>query len=152
MRYIDSVNPSSQLLLSQYFDQKMVRDYTVSPYENLYYKDMLGNEFTIKNGAVQTNCRTISVLLIGVAIVMGAKQIYIAGMDGYLGSDIENSLHYYREDDENRTAEMLKERHSSCEKFLSQIDDYLPAIGRNQLCFLTPTSYEVPYRGINSYL
>lgn len=152
MRYMDSVSPSSRLLLSQYFDQKMVRDYTSRPYENLYYKDMLGNEFNIKNGVVQTNCRTISVLLIGIAIVMGARRIYIAGMDGYLGSDIENSLHYYREDDENRSAAMLKERHGSCQNFLSQINGYLPAMGREEPCHLTPTSYQVSYRDINTYL
>lgn len=150
-RYVDSVNRASKLLLSPYFDLKMVRDYTARPYESLYYKDQLAAEFNIKNGVIQTNCRTISVLLIGIAVVMGARRIFVAGMDGYLGPDIQTSLHYYREDDENLTSKMLKERHFSCQGILSGIDDWLTASGRERLCFLTPTSYQVSYRDIEAY-
>lgn len=150
-RYVDSVNRASKLLLSQYFDSKMMRDYTARSYESLYYKDQLASEFSIKNGVIQTNCRTISVLLMGIAVVMGARRIFVAGMDGYLGPNIQTSLHYYRENDENLTPEMLRERHFSCQGFLSGIDDYLTAIGREKLCFLTPTSYQVSYRDIETY-
>ena len=151
MMYADMVSPHSKLFLSQYFPKELISEYSDSDYEKIYYKDSFNTDFDIRDGVVQTNCRTISILLLGIAIAMGAKRIFAAGMDGYI--DLKNSnLLFYNEQDEKEDRNLIVERHRSCEKFLGQIDSYLHKKGKEGLHILTPTSYRSHYKGIENYL
>lgn len=152
MDYIDSVSPKSKVLLSEHFTKEMIREYTGRDYEKLYYNDILNSRFDIKAGAVQTNCRTISVLLIGVAIAMGAKRIFIAGMDGYLSHTQDGNLLYYREKDEKTDKDMIIERHMWCQRFLEEIESYLLSKGKEGIHIITPTTYKAFYKSIDNYV
>ncbi len=149
--YIESVSKKSKLLLGQYISEEMIREYTDSDYERIYYKDLLSSNFEIIDGVIQANCRTIAVLLLGVAIVMGARRIFAAGMDGYVGIDTKFS-HFYMEPDEQEDNEMIIERHRWCQTYIEQIDDYLCKRGNEGLHIITPTSYKSEYKGIENYL
>jgi len=151
MSYIDSVSKESELLVSRYFDDDMIREYTCRDYERIYYKDILNAGFDIKRGVIQTNCRTISVLLIGVAIAMGANRIFVAGMDGYLGPAAEKSL-YYEEKDEKTNKDMIIERHMWCQRFLKEIERYLVNKGKEGIHIITPTTYKAFYKGVDNYI
>jgi len=148
MEYIDTVAPESKLLIGQYISDEMVREYTSKNYENIYYLDSF-DKFDINNGIISTNCRTIAVLLLGVAIVMGAKRIFAAGMDGY--KDIE-SLHFYNEHDEKYDKKLIIERHRWCNSYIAQIDEYLLKNNKEGVHILTPTSYKNFYKGIDNYI
>ena len=143
--------PESKLLIGQYIADEMIREYTDRDYERIYYIDVLNSDFQIKNGVITTNCRTVSVLLMGVAIAMSAKRIFCVGMDGYIGQE-KNGFHFYSEKDEQEDKEMILERHLWNQKFVEQIDEYLNCKGKEGVHILTPTSYKSFYKGIDNYI
>ena len=149
--YIDTVAPESKLLIGQYITDEMIKEYTDRDYEKIYYIDVLNSDFQIKDGVIMTNCRTVSVLLAGVAIAMGAKRIFCVGMDGYIGQE-HKGFHFYSEKDEQDDREMVLERHFWNQKFIEQIDEYLNNKGKEGIHILTPTSYKSFYKGIDNYI
>jgi len=148
VEYIDTVQPGSRLLLGQYLPKEMIREYTARSYEEIYYRDEYA-DFGIQNGVISANCRTISTLLLGGAIGMGARRVFTAGMDGYTGI---NDFHFYNERDEKDDRTMIVERHRLCQKYIEQIDDHLLNHNREGVHILTPTSYKSFYKGIDNYL
>ena len=114
--------------------------------------------FDIEAGIIQASCRTVGVLLIGVAIVMGAEGILVAGMDGYKNLLEEGGpIHHYDEDflqDENQTKEgqrlLASERRNA--RFMAEIAEYLESRGREPFSIITPTVYQNHYRSIEEFL
>jgi 4-hydroxy 2-oxovalerate aldolase len=149
--YIKSVSDVSRLLISQHIHEDMMRDYTDRDYETLYYIDTLNNNFDIVDGVIQCNCRTISVLLLGVAIVMGADRIFAAGMDGYI-LDSNNEVLFYDEKESKHDKGLIMEMHRWNSKFIEQINDHFINLGKEGIHILTPTSYGKFYKGINNYI
>jgi len=152
--YIDTVDNSSSLLISNTFTYDFIRKYTDCEYEFIQHLPQLSSDFDIRNGVITSNCRTISILSIAVAIVMGAERIFIVGMDGYkqVDSFMKESVHFYKEADETENFEMLMEKHSWNESLLRQINDYLILREKDGLCILTPTSHRAFYKSIDNYL
>ena len=153
VKFVAEVDASSKLLIGQNIEDEFIREHTQRAYETIYFHDILNADFDIKNGVIQSNCRTISILLLGVALVMGAKRIFSVGMDGYLGLDPHKSFHFYDErEDQIMDKGFFKERHYWCQNFLEQIDRYLISAGREGLHILTPTTYSKFYKGIENYI
>jgi 4-hydroxy 2-oxovalerate aldolase len=149
--YVQYIDQKSRLLIGQHIPQEMVKEHTSREYEVIFYIDELDSEFGIKNGVIQTNCRTISVFLAGLAIVMGAKRIFIVGMDGYLSTDEKGKFHFYNEE-EASDRKIILEKHQWNLRYLEQIDRYLVEHKKEGIHILTPTSYKRFYKGINNYL
>lgn len=149
--YIDSVSPRSHLLIGENITPEMISEYVKREYEILYFRNVL-EDFDIINGRIQTNCRTISVLLMGVAIAMGAKRIFAAGMDGYLGKNNVVSSLFYDETLEPEDYDLIVARHNWNESFLIQIDQYVRDKGQEGIHIITPTSHQSFYKGIENYL
>jgi len=147
--YYYYVNPKSTLMLGPNLDLKSMDIGWDREYENLVYINSNKNKFDIIKGIITTNCRTISILLMGIAIVMGAERIFTVGMDGYFmsGSD----FHFYKED-ESGDKEIIREKHNSSYRHINEIDEYLRINGKEGIHILTPTSYEKFYKGIDNYL
>jgi len=150
--YIDTVNPGSKLLLGPSIREEMAREYTGRDYERLCFIDALNPYFDIQDGFITTNCRTVAVLLLGVAIVMGGQRIFAVGMDGYLQNKSSQKMHFYKEKDEKENPEMILEMHRWCQSFLEQIDSYLVARGKEGIHILTPTNYRSFYKGLENYV
>ena len=72
----------SRVLMGQNIPSNVIKRNYPGPFERIYYRRTT-DCFDIKNGIIFGGGRTTTGLLIGVAIVMGARQIYVAGMDGY---------------------------------------------------------------------
>jgi len=146
--YIDTVESSSKNLISNVFSEEFVNKYTEREYEFVQHLPQLSSDFDISNGVIMTNCRTISILSVAVAIVMGADRIFIAGMDGYkqVDSFMKKSVHFYKESDETEDFEMLMEKHNWNEHLLRQINNYLISNNKDELCILTPTSHKAFYK------
>jgi 4-hydroxy 2-oxovalerate aldolase len=150
--YVDTVDKKSRLLIGQNISDKMIRKYTTRKYERLCYVDILNADFDIQDSVIQSNCKTVSVLLMGVAIVMGAKRIFAAGLDGYINSRSMEEIHFYQEKDEPEHFEVYIDKHQWCEHFLNQINDYLTERGQDGIHILTPTGYKKFYKGIKNYI
>ena len=150
--YVESVEGSSRLLIGQHIPADMVRDYVSRDYELLYYHDSMEDPFDIKDGVVTANCRTVAVLLAGIALVMGAKRIFMVGMDGYMANSAEGLYHFYNEKNEAEQQEDLKDKHNWNLNYLKQIDDYMVNNGGEGLHILTPTNYKEFYKGIKNYI
>ncbi|HAH05426.1 MAG TPA: hypothetical protein DCM05_02695 [Elusimicrobia bacterium] len=152
MSYAAQAHRDSKLLVGQYLDDDMVREYSGREVERLRYADRLSSDFRIVNGVIGTNGRTIGVLLCAVAIVMGAKRVFVAGMDGYAHLPEGRGTLFYAEKDEPESREEILDRHRWCQRILASISDHLTASGREELHILTPTSYQQFYKGLQNYL
>ncbi len=152
--YVDTVDDGSNILISNIFPDEFIKKYTYRKYEFIQHVPQLSSDFNISNGVVMTNCRTISILSVAVAIIMGAERIFIAGMDGYkqVDSFMKNSVHFYKESDETDDFEILMEKHNWNEQLLKQIDNYLVSNNKDGLCILTPTSHKAFYKSIDNFL
>lgn len=151
VNYIDQVDPDSKLLLSSSLEEDFVRDYTDRDYEYLVHLNRLSSQFDIQRNIITSNCRTISILLIGVAIVMGANRIFIAGMDGYKNREIflAHKTHFYQETAETEDFQALLDLHNWNERLLDNINSYLISNNKEGLHIITPTSHKSFY---NSFL
>ncbi len=149
--YISTVNSKSKLLLSIHFPPKFIAKYTLEKYESLFFSNTLTN-FGIKEGIILSNCKTISVLLLGVAIVMGAKRVFAAGLDGYLNTDSQDAIHFYNEKDDPEDFEIFIEKHQSMEYYIKQINNYLIEQKKEGIHILTPTGFKNFYKSIKNYI
>ncbi|BAE85095.1 aldolase catalytic domain-containing protein [Desulfitobacterium hafniense] len=134
-QYGNSVHSSSKLLLGPSINAKNIK-YEYEPI--ICYNSPL-TPLKIIEDIISSNCRSISVLLGAIALVMGARNIYFAGMDGYLNQE---RLHFYDED-ESQSASDLKERHDSNQAYLGQLGICARSYGSVKICFITPTTYEL---------
>ncbi len=149
--YADTVARDSQLLIGENIPPDMIHSQVDRDYETLRFDDILDADFDIADGRILTNCRTVSVLLLGVAIVMGARRLFVAGMDGYLGKGQVTKALFYDEAIEPEDYEVIVERHRWNERFLDQIDHYVRDRGQEGIRILTPTSHRRFYKSIEHY-
>ncbi|MFC1672154.1 hypothetical protein ACFL01_03360, partial [Planctomycetota bacterium] len=167
--YMRTVNDASMPLIGTNIPADMIGDYVDRPYEPLAFHDVLDADFDIQDGVIMTNCRTVSVLLVGVAVVMGAKTVYVVGMDGYLhaeavrsalsqeedvdvGLEGEEGTLFYDEKFDARANDLNVERHRWNDKFLRQIDEYMKKQGGEGVHVLTPTSHDAFYKSFANYI
>lgn len=152
--YIDDVSPDSRLIISSYLDPKIVKEYTQSEYEIIYHR--YGDNFQIQDRCLIGDFRTVVLLGIGTAIAMGAKRIFIVGMDGYQiidSSSPDRGLHFYKENQEAEKEEILLKKHTFNEKMLDQMSAYFSKIkGQGNFNIITPTSHSKYYSNIKDWI
>ncbi|MDD5691371.1 MAG: aldolase catalytic domain-containing protein [Candidatus Omnitrophica bacterium] len=153
-QYIDMVSAESRLLLSSSFESGFIREYTPRTYETVFHLDRADTQIGIIDGVITTNCCTIGLLMASVAIVMGAKRIFIAGMDGYQNCPEKktHTFHFYDEGEEAIDLSILAEKHSYNQKMMNSINQLLSDRGGEGLHIITPTSYGRFYTDINHWL
>jgi hypothetical protein len=151
-RYGHSIDPErSRVLLSPYFSRALIERHYRGPYEEISYVADNDARFDVSEGVIQASGRTVSVLLIGVAAVMGAERILVAGLDGFAGvlaGERPDPASVYHAE-----TELLKERAPEYEeidrytrRFLAEIQGYLERHGRAPFAIVTPTAYEEHHR------
>tara|TARA_Y100000034_G_scaffold92333_1_gene111557 strand:- start:6178 stop:6819 length:642 start_codon:yes stop_codon:yes gene_type:complete len=82
-KYGSCVSSESNLLFGPSIAKKLVRKHYRGAYDKIDYVDKKGIPFDYKGGQIRGHFRTAGVLAVAIAHVMGAKNIFIAGMDGY---------------------------------------------------------------------
>lgn len=154
LSYFDQINKNSNILFSSSFEENLIREYLKRDFEWIVHLNRTSSHFDICDDIITSDCRTISILLVGVAIVMGAKRIFIAGMDGY--RNIENftseNIHFYTEEEEVEDSKLLMEKHHWNETMLKNINSFLTKQGREELHILTPTSHTCFYNSIYNWI
>jgi 4-hydroxy 2-oxovalerate aldolase len=153
IRCIKNVHPSAALLLSCGFPEKLIRENTSRPFEYIHHIDM-SDQLKIENGVILSNCRTVSVLSLAIAIVMGAKRITVAGLDGSRDAQtyLDHQMRALSDPCSNKDFEINMQIHNFIEKLLRQINEYLISRNLNDVIILTPTSLKAFYKDIDSFL
>lgn len=146
--YIEQVNPESQLLLGVNIPHEMIEEYVMREHETLSFYDRMENDFEIHKGVILSNCGTISVLLVAVAVVMGAERVFVAGMDGYLDRLKASHNLFYEEQFDIKEQDLNLKRHQTNERFLRQIDDYIRRNGGEGVHIVTPTTHNAFYKNV----
>ncbi|OGJ49671.1 hypothetical protein A2335_00765, partial [Candidatus Peregrinibacteria bacterium RIFOXYB2_FULL_32_7] len=145
LQYHNFVDPNSKLLLGKYISEKIAKKYIKREFETIPYIDSSELSFDITDGIIQTNCATVSILLVGVAIVMGARRIYVAGLDGYQNVD-DKETHFYKETVKVPKGQELNSLHNICQQYLTEIREYQIKNGQEPFQIITPTSYQEFYK------
>ena len=153
MNYVDQVDARSKLLLSSIFEEDFIRDYTTQDYERLVHLNHWSSRFDIQKDVITSSCRTISILLIGVAIIMGARRIFIAGMDGYKNKEnfLAHKTHFYKNAAEASDFQAFLELHNWNERLLGSINSYLLSANKEGLHIITPTSHKAFYNSFHNW-
>ena len=141
--------------MSPYFHKRMIKEHYKGSYEELMYINDNDREFDIVDGVIQASCRTTGVLLIAIAIVMGMKQIFLAGMDGY--SDLlprgGSQHHYDKQNNLSGATTEAKQRLLETErlnaKFMQEISIYMKKNGTEPFTIVTPTVHKQHYRSFD---
>ena len=131
-QYVGLVHPDSQLLIGPGVDPGALS----RPWQALACLNASNTPLSVLNGCISANCRSISVLLGAVALVMGAGSIAFAGLDGY---HVPGEKLYYQEE-ESALAEDLEEKHRANETYLRQLCALAGQLGV-PVRFLTKTTY-----------
>lgn len=150
--YVEQVNAQSKLMIGTNITLGMIQEYVSRDYEPLVFYDLLDANFDIRDGVITTNCRTISVLLVGLAVVMGAERVFIAGMDGYLDHRSASRNLFYDEKFDAEEHDLNVERHRDNERFLKQIDEYIKRRGGEGVHIITNTTHTAFYKNMRNKL
>ncbi|HEG43580.1 MAG TPA: hypothetical protein ENH94_05980 [Phycisphaerales bacterium] len=152
--YVDQVDEGSTLLLSSGFDDDFIREYTDRDYERIVHLSKVSGTFEIKDNIITSNCRTISILMIAEAIILGAERIFVAGMDGYKSKEnfLSDNVHFYKESDEAETLESLIRKHNWNESLLNSINTYLTKHNKDNIRIITPTNHNYFYDSVYNWI
>lgn len=132
-QYAETASSESTLLLGPAIDKDTVQ----SNYEKIICFNSSLTDLDIQDGVITSNCRSIAILLGAVALVMGATQLYFAGLDGYLG---EGDTMFYKEEESNSLQNILK-KHNDNQKYLNQLFECCKISGCGGVQPITPTTY-----------
>ncbi|MBI3090374.1 MAG: hypothetical protein HYY96_06865 [Candidatus Tectomicrobia bacterium] len=143
----------SKLLVSPTIPLHFIRQVHAGDFEVLMYRDDNEADFDILDGVIQASCKSAAIVSIGAAIVMGARRIVVAGLDGF-GSLARSGqrLHYNAASEPKHlpgTAAYLEHyetAHRYHVRFLRQIHEYMAARGLEPFTIITPTEFEEYYQ------
>ncbi|MFZ5453714.1 MAG: aldolase catalytic domain-containing protein [Thermodesulfobacteriota bacterium] len=166
IKFIDDVHPASNLLFTNKFSKNFIEKYTNREYELIKHVNGEGSSFSIKNGTIFINdYASISILSVATAIVMGARRLFIAGLDGYkdlttfisegipLQSDLVSRNMQYKELSTRSGSYKEQMRwHKFNENLLKEINNYLIKRDMNEIIIITPTTHKLFYKNIDSFL
>lgn len=147
---IDSTK--SKVLLAPYLTDELINQCYCGQFEYLMYLNDNDALFDIQEGIIQAGCRTVSVLLIGIAIVMGASRIFVAGLDGYFFNNVEEPNRYYTQTSVLSRNDELMRVQAFCTRALSEIDMYMKQHDIEPFKIITPTAYANHYCDIDMFL
>jgi len=140
-------NKSKKILLSTMFNKNLYSKYIKNNYIDLIPNDYIyiGKKrgCFIKKGVIYHCNANVAIISILTAINMGANNIYIAGMDGYV-EGINN--HFYIEKD--MTLKNIKETDINNLFFLEKISNNKIEFKINELKIITPTKFKGFYKKI----
>lgn len=143
-----TIHKESRIILSPYLPKRLIKRHYKGTYEYGMFRNVDNRTFQIDDSIISSNCRSSALLNIGIAIVMGARRIYAAGLDGFI--DVYNSYEGYVVDEPSScTYEKMREiqRH-----YISLIQQYLSSANKEPFYILTKTSFNECYKDVSTFL
>jgi hypothetical protein len=151
-QYGGTVSEKSQLVLADFFEASFIREQTSRPFEVIHLREGTAALPLEDEGYVITLPHLdVAVASISLAVLMGGKAIFVAGMDGYQEGMAADSFHFYQEEVGPEDPSVLIERHKGV---CLGLDRTMVMLDRRDcsLVILTPTSHQRLYRGLENYL
>ena len=162
-RYSNKIKKNSKILLSPYFKKSLIKSKISKTYEELsFINECLFQKknikrLEIKNGIINCNMRTVALLSIAIAFVMGAKKVFLAGLDGYDLNNMNNKKYftnYYGNDlkypGKHKDLEYFSHFHELNEitlKYLKELDYFFRKENlANYFQIITPTFFDKFYK------
>lgn len=142
----------SRLMVAGFFEPSFVHEHVFCSWDFVPIRSGAEVEAPfIENDTIQIQYLDVSIVAIGVAILMGANQVFVAGLDGFNPGMDAGSFHFYKETAQPEDQALLIERHRNVSTELERVTAYL---GRQniELSLITPTSHHQSYRGIDRLL
>lgn len=135
-QYVSTVDPKSKVMVGSYLAGHLKNLPQQLEFETIEYVAHPG--FDIKNGIIYSEPSTVAMLMLPLAMVMGARNIYVCGMDGYKSE--KSATHFYDEKtvarlDDNATLQKKME----CE--LAAMHSYQLQHKMPPFRIITPTSF-----------
>jgi 4-hydroxy 2-oxovalerate aldolase len=156
-RFIDygqRLNDSScsKVLLSPYIPEYTIRKIYQGPYESIMYKNDNDRHFGIKDGIIQSSCKSVALLSVALAMAMGANKVFIVGVDGWLKL-IKEKMQLHCNDSQPKYSwqedEKFLNHYSISQKYhkkvLNEFSKYLNKNNREMFSIITPTEYAEYY-------
>lgn len=148
----------SKLLVNPSIPLHFIRQVHAGDFEVLIYRDDNEADFDIVDGVIQASCKSAAIVSIGAAIVMGARRVFVAGLDGFAGLVRRGERLHYNAASEPKHApgtepyvQHYETAHRYHVRFLRQIHEYMVARGLEPF-IITPTEFEEYYRDANTLL
>jgi 4-hydroxy 2-oxovalerate aldolase len=148
LKYAPSINEKSSLIVPTFFGKTMVAEnyekqteyIEIIPSENLSLPPVEG----IIQQQVYLNVAVAAILT---AYQMGAKEIFVVGMDGYENEHPDKPFYFYNEDDQpdDRVTASIKYKDFALE--LERVNSFLAEHGVS-FSVITPTSHKKYYKNI----
>lgn len=143
--YVHSAHKESTLLLSPSISRRIIKNRVGDRYyEEVMFKNIYPSKdggLETRRGIIYTKGATVAVIACGVALVMGARNIFAAGLDGY-SLNLERPL-YYDESDRKSSRDLSnveKCAHSALQDIACTVRQH-----RGFLKIITPTVYKEYY-------
>lgn len=138
----------SQIILSPYLAKHIIRHFYKGDYEYAMFRNEDNRTFEVADGIISSSCRSSALMNIGIAIVMGARNIYVAGLDGFI--DVYNSYEGYIPDEPSScTYDELRKVQG---QYICLIQEYLKTKNKNPFCILTKTYFKDHYKDVRAFL
>ena len=139
-QYIPTVHKSSKVLIGGYLFERLKKMGLSDKFQPINYVAKKG--FTITDGIIYTDPSTVVILMIALANVLGADEIYVAGMDGYKE---RKSTHFYSEKEVSKLENINTLQHKM-EENLDEIAMHMEENGKKPFVIITPTSFKKYYK------
>lgn len=146
--FVKNVHKESKIMLCPYFPKRLINKYYAGDYELGIFRNEDNRTFDIKDGVISSNCRSSALINIGVAIVMGARNIYAAGLDGFVGI-YKSYKEYYRDDPRQCTYEEMRDIQGL---YIDLIQEYLKKEGKQPFVIITKTYFNKHYKDVKEFL
>ena len=147
-----TISKKSKALMSVYFTDETIQKYCPQEFEWLQWKDPKDPKHTsVDSMGVISHQGTTSTLLMMVAYVMGARKIYVAGIDGYADFFGKKGNSHYKDiqykinisdNERNAKYQYWEKIQDDC---LKSIADWQTSRGAEPFEFLTPGRYTEYY-------
>ena len=126
-----------RLLIGTSIPRWIIRRLGTDEWERLPYVADDEAPFSVQDGIIRSGCGGVGPLLIATAAIMGCKEIWVAGMDGYPKGVSE---HAYAESDRNE-AGVLRHQEQTRQSLMG-MRAWFKELGVSGPHFLTPSVYQ----------
>jgi hypothetical protein len=145
--FAHSVPPESIFLLPRHFPPWLVKNVIGDRYyEEVMYKDKYfadrGSLVIDRKGIIRADGGTSAMIALGVAVVMGARNVYFAGLDGFSMYPPED-IHFFKDSDSIPFDRRLMQEKNTLD-MLDQMNEVLRERG-GEIRILTPTVHKKYY-------
>jgi 4-hydroxy 2-oxovalerate aldolase len=145
-KYIGSVAQSSTVLLPSFMGKRLISEYY--SHEPVFFDIVC--PCSLENPPLRDTiqyCLNLNVAISGIllAYMMGAKEIFIVGMDGYIDELNKKMVYFYNEDNMIEDKSVARYRYDMLIQELDRVNNFLRLNSRS-FFILTPTSHKKYYR------